>query len=299
MEWTQSSYKQLEEQGGLYLVPTPIGNLGDITFRSLEILKKVNYIACEDTRQTVKLLNYYDIEKKLVSLHEHNQREKGPSIIEDIKQGQQVAYVTDAGMPAISDPGQHIAQLAIDQELAVIALPGSNAALTALIASGLNTDHFLFYGFLDRHVKKKRKALEDIQYIPYTLIFYEAPHRLKATLQLMEEIFGERSCALVREISKKHETYIRGDLSQILKKCMAEPIRGECCIVVSGHADQEAYQNEKLKDLAPHWWEKISLSEHIEHYIGLEHTSKEAIKCVAKDRQMSKRDVYQAYHVGK
>lgn len=294
----QSSYSLNEGAGCLYLVPTPIGNLQDMTFRAINILKEVDYIAAEDTRQTIKLLNVYQIEKRLVSYHEHNKEKSGQFILEDLKQGKRVALVTDAGMPGISDPGEDLARLAIAAEIAVISLPGANAALTGLIASGLSTDKFTFYGFLERQKKKREAELEELRLMPQTLIFYEAPHRLKETLLSIFRVFGERGAALVRELSKKHEEYIRGDLSELIEWSQVETIRGEFCILVSGNTNSEELNQAKQVQLEGVWWRKISVTKHVEHFIEQEgYPVKEAIKQVALERKLSKRKVYQAYHV--
>jgi 16S rRNA (cytidine1402-2'-O)-methyltransferase len=293
----QSSYSIHDGAGCLYLVPTPIGNLQDMTFRAITVLKEVDYIAAEDTRQTIKLLNVYQIDQRLVSYHEHNKEKSGQHILEDLRQGKRVALVTDAGMPGISDPGEDLARLAIAEGIAVISLPGANAALTALIASGLSTEKFSFYGFLERQKKKKEAELEELRLLPQTLIFYEAPHRLKETLLTIYHVFGERSAALVRELSKKHEEYIRGTLSELIEWSKVETIRGEFCILVSGNTNQEEIDQAKQVLLEGVWWRKVSVSEHVEHYIAEGYPVKEAIKQVAQERELSKRNVYQAYHV--
>jgi 16S rRNA (cytidine1402-2'-O)-methyltransferase len=297
MGWKQSSYSINEDEGCLYLVPTPIGNLQDMTYRAVDTLKQVDYIAAEDTRQTNKLLHVFEIDKRMVSYHEHNKEKSGQAILNDLKQGKRVALVTDAGMPGISDPGEDLARLAIEEHIAVIALPGPNAALTALIASGLSTEHFMFYGFLDRNKKKRETILEDLKLITHTLIFYEAPHRLKETLQAMHKGFGERNAALVREISKKHEEYIRGTLTEIIQWSEEQTIRGEFCILIAGNTNLEEIEETKRKQVEAPWWTQLSLNEHVERYIEKGHTSKEAIKLAAKDRDLPKREVYQAYHV--
>jgi 16S rRNA (cytidine1402-2'-O)-methyltransferase len=297
MGWKQSSYSINEGEGCLYLVPTPIGNLQDMTYRAVDTLKQVDYIAAEDTRQTNKLLHVFEIEKRMVSYHEHNKEKSGQTILNDLRQGKRVALVTDAGMPGISDPGEDLARLAIAEQIAVIALPGPNAALTALIASGLSTEHFMFYGFLDRNKKKRELILDDLKLISDTLIFYEAPHRLKETLQAIYKVFGEREAALVREISKKHEEYIRGTLTELIQWSEEETIRGEFCVLISGNTNREEIAEAKREQEGAPWWIELSLNEHVERYIEEGLTSKEAIKLAAKDRDLPKREVYQAYHV--
>jgi 16S rRNA (cytidine1402-2'-O)-methyltransferase len=297
MSWNQLSYSLQEGQGCLYLVPTPIGNLQDMTFRAVQTLKEVDYIAAEDTRQSRKLLNFFEIDKKLVSYHEHNKEYKGETIIEDLKQGKRVALVTDAGMPGISDPGEDIARLAISEHIPVISLPGANAALTALIASGLSTKHFFFYGFLDRQKKKKEAELEGIKYMTYTLIFYEAPHRLKDTLSLMEKVFGERKGAIVREISKKYEEYIRGSLAELIQWANEEEIRGEFCILIQGNENEGELEQARKDAEGEVWWIAKTVPEHVDAYVNNGLDVKEAIKQVAVERGLPKREVYQSYHV--
>lgn len=286
----QKSFQSHEAEGMLYLVPTPIGNLEDMTFRAIRILKEVDYIAAEDTRQTKKLCNHFEISTPIVSYHEHNKETKGPKIVEDLEQGKKVALVTDAGMPAISDPGYDLAVLAIAKQQKVVPLPGANAALTALIASGLSTDHFLFYGFLTRQKKHKKEELEQLAYLPYTLIFYEAPHRLKETLKVMEEVLGNREMVISRELTKRYEEFIRGTISEVSEWAHNDEIRGEFCLIVEGSKEEKP-----STDL---WWEEKSINDHVEYYIQeKEFSTKDAIKQVAVDRGMAKRDVYSEYHI--
>ena len=220
----QKSFEREDEKGILYLVPTPIGNLEDISFRALRILKEADVIAAEDTRNTKRLCNYYEIETFVLSYHEHNKETSGPKLLERVKGGEKVALVSDAGMPTISDPGYELVSQAIAEELTVVPLPGANAALTALIASGLVPQPFFFYGFLDRKKKEKKKELEQLAKQQATMVFYEAPHRLKETLVLMEDVLGgHRKIALCRELTKKYEEFIRGTISEALEweKCAA------------------------------------------------------------------------------
>ncbi|WP_025028176.1 16S rRNA (cytidine(1402)-2'-O)-methyltransferase [Caldalkalibacillus mannanilyticus] len=298
MSWNQHSYAIKEEEGCLFLVPTPIGNLQDMTFRAVETLKEVDYIAAEDTRQSRKLLNYFQIEKQLISYHEHNKEKKGLEILEDLKAGKRIALVTDAGMPGISDPGEDLTRLATEAHISVVALPGANAGLTALIASGLSTKRFVFIGFIDRQKKKREEELVELKYITQTLIFYEAPHRLKETLASMEKVLGaDRSGAIVREISKKHEEYIRGSLGELVEWSEREEIRGEFCIIIQGNENQEELQQLQKEKEATLWWKDFSIVEHVDSYIEQGLDVKEAIKTTAVDRGMPKREVYQAYHV--
>jgi 16S rRNA (cytidine1402-2'-O)-methyltransferase len=287
--WQQKSF-QMNERGTLYLVPTPIGNLEDMTFRAIRILKEADFIAAEDTRQTKKLCNYFEIETPVMSYHEHNKEVSGRKILDMLEQGKTVALVSDAGMPCISDPGYDIVVQAVEQQYSVVPLPGPNAALTALIASGLETKHFYFYGFLQRHKKERKAELEKLRYIPNTMMFYEAPHRLGETLISMKDVLGNRNVALCRELTKKFEEFIRGSLEEVIHWAKENEVRGEFCVLVEGSTEEATDEDV--------WWETLTVEEHVEYYIeekGL--SSKEAIKTVAKDRNMSKRDVYQAYHV--
>ncbi|MGG2094262.1 16S rRNA (cytidine(1402)-2'-O)-methyltransferase [Bacillus sp. S13(2024)] len=287
--WQQKSF-QMNERGILYLVPTPIGNLEDMTFRAIRILKEADFIAAEDTRQTKKLCNYFEIETPVMSYHEHNKEVSGRKILDMLEQGKTVALVSDAGMPCISDPGYDIVVQAVAQQYSVVPLPGPNAALTALIASGLETKHFYFYGFLQRHKKERKAELEKLRYIPNTMMFYEAPHRLGETLISMKDVLGNRNVVLCRELTKKFEEFIRGSLEEVIHWAKENEVRGEFCVLVEGSTEEET--DEEM------WWETLTVEGHVEYYIeekGL--SSKEAIKIVAKDRNMSKRDVYQAYHV--
>ncbi|MFC0559566.1 16S rRNA (cytidine(1402)-2'-O)-methyltransferase [Halalkalibacter alkalisediminis] len=283
----QSSFIDDGTVGLLYLVPTPIGNLEDMTFRAVRILKEVDLIAAEDTRQTMKLCRHFDIDTALISYHEHNKRKAGEVLIEKIKAGNSIALVSDAGMPAISDPGQDIAQEAIKEGIKVIALPGANAALTSLVASGLSTERFEFIGFLPRQNKQRQSFLEEIKGDKATLIFYESPHRLKESLSSMYKVLGNRHLSISRELTKKFEEYQRGTLEEAIQWCETGTIKGEFCIVVEG------CHTEEVKD---EWWEPISMQQHVEHYVGLGMTSKEAIKQVALERNVQKRLVYAEYH---
>lgn len=288
--WQQKSFVD-HHQGCLYLVPTPIGNLEDMTFRAIRVLKEVDLIAAEDTRQTKKLLNHFEIQTPLISYHEHNKELSGEKIINSLKEGKQIALVSDAGMPTISDPGYELVASALQEKIHVIPLPGANAALTSLIASGLPSQPFYFYGFLDRQKKTKRKQLESLKHMRDTIIFYEAPHRLKETLQLMLDVFGNRKVTLSRELTKKFEEFIRGDLFEICQWATENEIRGEFCLIVEGTIEQ-------IDEHTSDWWESLSIVEHVNYYIEENSmNSKDAIKTVSKERGIPKRDVYQAYHI--
>ncbi len=287
----QRSFER-ENEAVLYLVPTPIGNLDDMTFRTINILKQADLIAAEDTRNTKKLCNHFDIQTPLVSYHEHNMNQSGESLLEKMRSGKQIALVSDAGMPAISDPGYELVQSCIEEDIKVVSLPGANAALTALIASGIVPQPFYFYGFLNRNKKEKKKELERLKIKDSTIIFYESPHRLKETLTLMYDFFGNRKIVLARELTKKFEEYIRGTMSEIIQWANENEIRGEFVIITEGSDRQEEV------DQGAAWWSEMELKEHVDYYIESEnHKPNDAIKLVAKDRDLQKREVYQAYHV--
>ncbi|MDG5789967.1 16S rRNA (cytidine(1402)-2'-O)-methyltransferase [Evansella sp. AB-P1] len=288
----QKSY-QNESGGCLYLVPTPIGNLQDMTYRAVEILKTANIIAAEDTRHTKKLCHYFSIDTPLISYHEHNKRDREDYLVERASNGEVIAVVSDAGMPAISDPGSDLVARFAKEQIPVIALPGANAALTALVVSALPTDNFTFIGFLDRKKKDRDLMLEKWKKSRSTLLFYEAPHRIKDTLFAIKEIYGNREIALCREITKQYETIIRGRVDEIVDFVIENAIKGECVLVVKGASEEEL--NESAED---NWWDKLSVVDHINTYINEKgYSSKDAIKQVSMDRQMKKRDIYQIYHV--
>lgn len=285
----QKSFKE-QSEGTLYIVPTPIGNLEDMTFRAVRTLKEADAIAAEDTRNTKKLLNHFDIQTSLVSYHEHNKQMKGPKLIERLKEGETIAVVSDAGMPGISDPGADLVQLAIEADVSVVVLPGANAALPALAGSGISTEEFYFCGFLPRKKKDRRVELERLKRYSATLIVYESPHRLKEMLTQSYEVLGNRKAVLARELTKKFEEYIRGSLEEVTTWAMEEEVRGEFCVIIEGSQEEEEGDD--------YWWTALSIVEHVDHYIesdGMK--SKAAIKQTALDRKMPKRDVYQIYHV--
>jgi 16S rRNA (cytidine1402-2'-O)-methyltransferase len=288
----QKSYQanQAGGQGKLFLVATPIGNLEDMTYRAIRILQEADIIAAEDTRQTRKLLTHYEITPaKLLSYHEHNKAASGPELIRFIIEGKNLALVSDAGLPAISDPGHDLVKLALEQEISVIPIPGANAALSALIVSGLATDQFQFIGFLPREHKDREAKLVQAQDYEGTLIMYESPHRLIKMLQSMLEVWGDRQVVLARELTKRYEEMARGRLSDVLTWLEEYPPIGEYCVVVEG-ANPELIREKKEA-----WWKELSLEAHVTHYEQQDQCSrKEAMKKVAKDRELSKRDVYQA-----
>lgn len=267
----------------LFLVATPIGNLSEMTFRAVEILKEVDYIAAEDTRNTIKLLNHFDISTKLISHHEHNIISSIPKIISLLNENHNIALVSDAGYPAISDPGYELVKEVIEQGYNVVPISGANACLNALVVSGICPQPFLFYGFLDHLDKKKKKELEELKSYKETIVLYESPHRIKKTLQLMLKILGDRHIALAREITKKHEEINRGTIQEILE--VVDDMKGEMVIVVEGNHHQEETTIFEQ-----------SIQEHVDEYIEKGMSTKDAIKEVAKQRGVSKNTIYQEYH---
>ena len=273
--------------GILYLCATPIGNLGDISARCLEAFQNADLIACEDTRRTVQLLNHFGIKKQLTSYHEHNKREKGEVIVNLLKEGKNVVLVSDAGTPAISDPGEDLVKLCIENDLQVTPIPGCVAGINALIVSGLPTRRFAFEGFLSVNKRHRKEHLESVKNDTHTLIFYEAPHKLPYTLADMLEILGDRKIALCRELTKIHEEIIRTTLAEAQNLYTETSPKGEFVIVIEGAKEPE-------KETA--WWEEMTITEHVEKYISDGIDSKEAVKMTAKDRGLPKRDVYNEYH---
>lgn len=266
----------------LYLVPTPIGNLQEMTPRALDILKEVSVIAAEDTRNTKKLLMAYGIDTMLMSHHEHNQQVSIPKIIERLENGEDVAVVSDAGYPLVSDPGQKLVQETISHGFNVVSVSGANAAMNALVASGLSCYHYLFYGFLDNKSSKRKKQLEEIKTIPYTTIFYEAPHRIEDTLQDMLEVLGNRQMCLARELTKVHEEYIRGTIEAVLE--VAATCKGEMVIVMDGFKQDEVV------------FDMYTAITKVDEYIESGMRTKEAIGLVAKEMACKKNELYEAYH---
>ena len=268
----------------LYLVPTPIGNMEDMTARAIRILGEVEVIFSEDTRVTQNLLNYFHIKKKLIALHDHNEDNSKEKVLDYLKQGFFVAIVTDRGTPIISDPGYKTVKYITDLGYHVVALPGACAFVPALITSGIAPQPFTFYGFLDSKVEKKKKELEKLKFISNTIIFYEAPHRIKNTMELILEIFGDRQVSLSREISKKFESIYRGSITELLP--ILEEIKGEFVVVVSGF-------EESTDEL-----EELSVVGQVQFYVDNGMAMMEAVKTVAKERNMKKNDVYREYHRG-
>lgn len=286
---TQMS-SQYEKGPCLYLVATPIGNLEDITMRAIRILKEADYIAAEDTRNTKKLCNYFEIDTPLISYHDHNQEVGGEKLLQLLRDGKTIALVSDAGLPAISDPGADIAMKAIQEDFAVVPLPGANAAITALIASGLPTQPFYFHGFLSRYKKERREGLEALRNKQETILFYEAPHRLKEMLKDVQLVLGNRQIVLARELTKKFEEFIRGTVEEALEWANTNEVRGEFVVIIEGT------QEEIVEEAAI--WETLSIKEHVQQLMDEQAiSSKEAIKEVSKLRKLSKREVYQEYHI--
>jgi 16S rRNA (cytidine1402-2'-O)-methyltransferase len=265
--------------GALYIVPTPIGNLEDITLRALRVLKEADMIAAEDTRRTQQLLNHYGIKTALTSYHEFNERVKSAALVERIRDGASVALVCDAGTPAISDPGFRLVGAAIDAGIPVVALPGAAALVTALSASGLPTDRFFFEGFLPAKKAERSARLQALRDIEATLIFYEAPHRLRETLAAMAEIFGDRRVAVAREISKIHEEFLRGTLSEVSRQLAERDPKGEITLVVHGSSGEATVSEERLKS------EIRSLTD---ERLGI----KEIAALLGERYRLSKREVY-------
>lgn len=272
--------------GKLYLVATPIGNLEDITIRALNVLKEVDLIAAEDTRHTLGLLNHFEISKPLISYYKQTEKARSEILIEKLKEGKNIAVVSDAGTPGISDPGEEIVKVAIENNIEIIPIPGACALVNALIASGLSTREFSFIGFLSAVKKEKKEKLEEIKYETKTLILYEAPHKLKGTLELMLEVLGDRNIVLARELTKIHEEFIRGKISSILERI--DEIKGEFVILIEGSSQSKKdSENDNLNNL--------SLEEHYKLYEKQGLDKKEIIKKIAKDRNVSKNEIYQYF----
>lgn len=273
-------------KGKLYLVATPIGNLEDITLRALRILKEVDLIAAEDTRHTLGLLNHFEISKPLISYYKQNEKTKSEILIQKLLEGKNVAVVSDAGTPGISDPGEEIVKVAIENGIEIIPVPGACAFVNALIASGLSSKEFAFVGFLSAAKKEKRDKLEEIKYETRTMIFYEAPHKLKGTLEEMIDILGDRNIVLARELTKIHEEFIRDRISNILSRI--ENIKGEFVILVEGNSISK-------KDVELSNLNDKTLEEHYKFYEAQGLKKKEIIKKIAKDRNTNKNEIYQYF----
>ncbi len=270
--------------GKLFLCGTPIGNLEDITYRVISTLKACDVVYAEDTRHSIRLLNHFEISKPLHSYHEHNMVKAGNEIVEKLKRGEQIALVTDAGMPGISDPGEALVRLCIENELDFEVVPGVTAFTTALVGSGLDTSRFVFEAFLSRDKKQKRALLEKIKKETRTILFYESPHRLKETLKVMQEVFGDRKLVLARELTKKFEEFRRGTIQSILSYYEIHDIKGEIVLVVEGYKETES-------DLIIYNPEE-TVKMHVERLIAEGIDKKEAMKIVASERKIKKTEVY-------
>ena len=276
------------QPGILYLCATPIGNLEDITYRVLRTLKEVDLIAAEDTRNSIKLLNHFDIHTPMTSYHEFNKIEKAHQLVEKLQQGPNIALITDAGTPGISDPGEELVRIAMDAGIAVTSLPGAAACITALTMSGQATRRFAFEAFLPRDKKERLQVLEELKHETRTIVLYSAPHHLLKTLEELHEVLGNRGISVCRELTKKHEEVQKTTLEDVISYYKDNEPRGEYVLVVEGKALRE------VEAEAREQWESVSLEDHMAIYTGQGFPKKEAMKLVAKDRGMTKRDVYQA-----
>lgn len=276
--------KSYDNSSSLYLIPTPIGNMEDITLRAIQTLKMVDYVLSEDTRVTYQLLKQLDISKKLVSCHEHNEEEIKDKVLKDIRSGMNIGLVTDRGTPIISDPGFKVARYLTEQGINVISLPGATAFVPALTASGIDPSPFIFYGFLNAKSSKRKEELEKLKSLRYTIIFYEAVHRIKDTLKDILNIFGNRKISLNREISKLYEEIYRGTITEVLEEL--DVIKGEFVIVVEGNKQEEDFST-------------IDVVKHVQMFIKDGYSEMEAIKKTAKQRNVSKSEVYKEYHTRK
>jgi len=276
----------VEKPGILYMCATPIGNLEDMTYRAVRVLGEVAVIAAEDTRHTRKLLSHFDIHTRLISYHEHNKMERGPEIIKRLLNGEDVAVVSDAGLPGISDPGSDLVALAVIAGVTVVPLPGANAALSALVASGIDTTLFTFIGFLPVNKKKRRELIASLIISPYTMVFYESPHHIKATLKELNTAFGERPAVVARELTKKFEEFVRGSLESVAQHFAKSDPRGEFTLIVGGQPDcQKTQLSTELQ---------LPLADAVMALVETGTTKKDAIKAIAQERGLPKREVYQA-----
>lgn len=273
--------------GTLYLCATPIGNLEDMTFRVIRTLKEVDLIAAEDTRNSIKLLNHFEIQTPMTSYHEYNKYEKGRKLVEKLLEGQNIALITDAGTPGISDPGEELVKMCYESGILVTSLPGAAACITALTISGLSTRRFAFEAFLPSDKKEREQILKEMETETRTMIVYEAPHRLVKTLKLFLERLGNRKITVCRELTKRHETALAVTLEEAVAHYEANPPKGECVLVIEGKSREEAREEERKQ------WEEMTIEDHMEVYTKQGMDKKSAMKAVAKDRGVSKRDIYQ------
>ena len=274
--------------GTLYLCATPIGNLEDMTLRCIRVLKEVDLIAAEDTRNSIKLLNHFEIKTPMTSYHEYNKIEKGHRLAERLQSGEDIALITDAGTPGISDPGEELVRMCQEAGITVTALPGAVACITALTISGLATRRFAFEAFLPTDKKERQAILEELKGETRTMILYEAPHRLTRTLKVLYEALGNRRLSVCRELTKKHETVFATTIEDALDYYESQEPKGECVMVIEGKSREEIRAEEQAQ------WEEMDIEAHMEYYLERGMGKKEAMKQVAKDRGVSKRDIYQA-----
>lgn len=274
-------------EGRLYLCATPIGNLEDITLRVLRTLKEVDLIGAEDTRNSIKLLNHFNIKTPMTSYHEYNKVEKAIYLVKLIKEGKNVALITDAGTPGISDPGEELVRQCIEAGVEVTSLPGAAACVTALTMSGMPTRRFAFEAFLPSDKKDRQRILEELKEETRTIIIYEAPHHLLSTLEELKDVLGNRNISLCKELTKKHESVIRMTIEELIEKLEVDKPRGEYVLVIDGKSIEQKEQEKREV------WLKMPLEEHLKKYISEGKSEKEAMKLAAKDRGISKRDVYQ------
>lgn len=275
-------------QGTLYLCATPIGNLEDMTFRAVRVLQEADLIAAEDTRNSIKLLNHFQIHTPMTSYHEYNKFEKGRELTELLREGKNIALITDAGMPGISDPGEELVKMCADAGITVTAVPGACACVTALTLSGLATRRFAFEAFLPADKKERRMVLEGLKNETRTIVIYEAPHRLTKTLEELLEHLGNRKISVCRELTKKHETIFRTDLKGALDYYEKEEARGECVLVLEGRTAEELLKEKQDE------WKKMTPAEHVAMYEAQGIIRKEAMRLAARDRGVSKREIYQS-----
>ena len=273
--------------GKLYLCATPIGNLEDITYRVVRTLNEVDLIGAEDTRNSIKLLNHFDIKTPMTSYHEFNKYDKAKQLVEMMKEGKNIAIITDAGTPGISDPGEEVVRQCFEAGIQVTSLPGPAACITALTMSGQKTRRFCFEAFLPSDKKERKQILDSLENETRSIIIYEAPHRLVRTLEELHEVLGDRSMTLCRELTKKHESVFKSTLGEILAYHRENPPKGECVMIIEGKSFQE------LKEESQEEFLKIPLSEHMNRYMDQGYSKKEAMKLVAKDRGVGKREIYQ------
>lgn len=281
----QKSFKERSEFGTLYLVGTPIGNMEDISFRALKILESVSAVAAEDTRVTGALLKHFEIQQRLISFHEHNAQSRIPELLDLLGQGQDLAQVSDAGLPSISDPGQDLVKAAIEHGYKVVPVPGPSAGITGLIASGLVPQPHIFYGFLPRKASQQKTFLESKRQYPETQIFYESPYRLAATLEQILAVYGNRDIVLIRELTKIYEEFRRGKVEDVLASLTTDPVKGECLLIVAGYQEQDQpVQN--LEDVLAILKERVAQGQRL----------KTASQELAKETGLKAKELYRAYH---